>query len=202
MFTYPSRFTPFNSIYIKLCNSLDTFFNTLKVFHFRMKGIKIGKNCRIYQGVRLSGNIEIGDDVRIGSYSYISTYSDGQVIIKNDVLIGSCSYIGSGHASVSIGNHCIFAAGVFISDSTHDISDVNVLTKHAPVISKPTEIQDNVWLGFEAQVLAGVTVGQGSVIGAKSLVTKNIHPFSVAVGIPARFVRDRLAQPLAGEVVG
>jgi len=170
---------------------LGNILNYFKIAHFRLLGIQIGKNCRIYSGVRISGNVAIGDNVRIGSYTYLNTYEDGRVTICNDVLIGSLTHIVSGHSSVEISDHCIFAPGVFISDGTHDIESPEVLIKHATVVSESVKIKKNVWLGAYVTVLKGVTIGEGAVVGAMSLVNKSVPPYSVAVGIPAAVLKSR-----------
>jgi acetyltransferase-like isoleucine patch superfamily enzyme len=91
---------------------------------------------------------------------------------------------------VEIGEHCMFANGCFISDGSHRFDD-----PHKPVpwqgftTKGPTRIGDNVWCGAHAVITSGVTVGERSVIGANSVVTGDIPPFSIAAGAPARVLR-------------
>jgi acetyltransferase-like isoleucine patch superfamily enzyme len=91
---------------------------------------------------------------------------------------------------VEIGDHCMFANGCFITDADHRIDD-----PHQPITWQgftsrgPTRIGDNVWCGANVVVTSGVTIGERSVIGANSVVTHDIPPFSVAVGAPARVIR-------------
>lgn len=152
--------------------------------------VSIGQNSRIEKEVEIAGNIKIGDSTLIGSYSILTTMPDGQVEIGNDVLVNSFSVLGASQR-LRIEDHCIFAAFVQITDAMHGIDDVSVLIKHAETRSAPVTIEQNVWLGSAAMVMMGVTVGEGSVIGAKSLVTRNIPPNSVAFGIPAKVMRTR-----------
>ena len=91
---------------------------------------------------------------------------------------------------VEIGEHCMFANGCFISDGSHRFDD-----PHKPVpwqgftTKGPTRIGDNVWCGAHAVITSGVTIGERSVIGANSVVTADIPPFSIAAGTPARVLR-------------
>jgi acetyltransferase-like isoleucine patch superfamily enzyme len=91
---------------------------------------------------------------------------------------------------VEIGEHCMFANGCFISDGSHRFDD-----PHKPVpwqgftTKGPTRIGDNVWCGAHAVITSGVTIGERSVIGANSVVTADIPPFSIAAGAPARGLR-------------
>jgi len=91
---------------------------------------------------------------------------------------------------VEIGEHCMLANGCFISDGSHRFDD-----PHKPVpwqgftTKGPTRIGDNVWCGAHAVITSGVTIGERSVIGANSVVTADIPPFSIAAGAPARVLR-------------
>ena len=91
---------------------------------------------------------------------------------------------------VEIGEHCMFANGCFISDGSHRFDD-----PHKPVpwqgftTKGPTRIGDNVWCGAHAVITSGLTIGERSVIGANSVVTSDIPPFSIAAGTPARVLR-------------
>ncbi len=178
-------------LYCKLLHLMENVQNRARILHFRLIGVTIGKQCRVHAGVRIAGNVHIGDNVRIGSYTYINTYTSGAIHIGNDVLIGSLSHIVSGHARVEIGDHCIFAPGVYISDSFHDTEHVDILTKHSTIISQAVTIGKNVWLGVDVVVLKGATIGEGSVIGAKALVNRFIGDYSIAIGIPAEVIKIR-----------
>lgn len=156
-------------LYCKLLHLMENVQNRARTLHFRLIGVTIGKQCRIHPGVRIAGNVHIG----------------------NDVLIGSLSDIVSGHARVEIGDHCIFAPDVYISDSSHDTEHVDILTKHSPIISQAVTIGKNVWLGVDMAVLKGTTIGEGSVIGAKALVNRFIGDYSVTIGIPAEVIKNR-----------
>ncbi len=153
--------------------------------------VKIGKRCQILVGVDICGNVEIGDGSTIGNYTTLSTLpEEGRLIIGCDVYVNSFSVLGSS-LSVTIKDHCIFAPFVQITDASHGIDDSAALTKHSPFKKAPVVLEENVWLGSGVMIMMGVTIGKGSVIGAKSLVSGSIPPFSVAYGIPASVKRER-----------
>ena len=154
--------------------------------------IKIGSGCHIQRGCQLTGNITVGNGTTIGAFSMISTMPAGSVDIGSDVLVNSFSTLGACER-LTIGNHCIFAAYVHITDAAHRFEDGVELTKHAAITAEPVCIESNVWLGSGAMVTKGVTIGTGSVVGAKALVTRSIPRNAVAYGIPAKVkkVRDQ-----------
>ncbi len=152
--------------------------------------VQIGKNCHIEKLVQVIGNVRIGDESVVGRCTYLSTMPTGQIEIGRDVLVNSFSVIGAAQR-VEIGNHCIFAAYVQITDATHSVDEPETLIKHAPLSSSPIIIGENVWLGSAVMVMMGTKIGDGAVVGAKSLVNKNIPAMSVAYGTPARVVRER-----------
>jgi len=91
---------------------------------------------------------------------------------------------------VEIGAHCMFANGCFISDAAHRFDDPTEPVPWQGFTTKgPTRISDNVWCGANVVVTSGVTIGKRCVIGANSVVTKDLPPFSVAMGAPAKVVR-------------
>jgi acetyltransferase-like isoleucine patch superfamily enzyme len=109
--------------------------------------------------------------------------------------------------SVTIGSHCLLSWNVVIMDTRRapfDRAQRASLLRQAiagdfhwplePVVPEPVALGDNVWIGFDAVVLPGVTIGTGSVIGARSVVADDVAPYSVAVGNPARVV-SRLPEP-------
>ncbi|NUN63516.1 acyltransferase [Pseudanabaena biceps] len=111
-------------------------------------------------------NIEIGDDVSFCAYVHV--WGLGGVKIGNRVMIGSHSAITS---------------------ITHDYhSEVMYSTN----LTNPVIIGDDVWIGSHAVILPGITIGNGAVIGAGCVVTKNVEPFDIVVGVPSRVLRKRL----------
>jgi maltose O-acetyltransferase len=89
---------------------------------------------------------------------------------------------------VRVGNRVMIASHVAISTVTHD--------HHAPVmwgtlLTRPIRIEDDVWIGAHATILPGITIGRGAVVGAGSVVTRDVPPFAIVTGVPARVQRYR-----------
>jgi acetyltransferase-like isoleucine patch superfamily enzyme len=121
------------------------------------------------------------------------------MIIRNprNISIGSrCSFsnfvVLDGHDRIEIGNDCMFANHVCIATATHDY---HVDPMNTVMIKAPTVVRDNVWIGIGATVLHGVTIGEGAVIGAMSLVTRDVAPRTIVAGAPARVIRQRDPAP-------
>jgi len=110
-----------------------------------------------------------------------------------DVIIGNNSRIGMGNTiigPVNIGNEVIFAQNIVLSGLNHGYTDVSVPIRKQPVSKSLITIEDEVWIGANAVVVAGVTIGKHSVIAAGCVVTKDVPPYSVAVGNPCRIIRN------------
>src|SRR5919199_312922 len=91
---------------------------------------------------------------------------------------------------VEIGEHCMFANGCFVTDGNHRFDDPARPVPWQGFTTKgPTRVEDNVWCGANVVITSGVTVGRRSVIGANSVVTTDLPPFSIAAGVPARVLR-------------
>lgn len=178
-------------LYRVIISRINLIVSAFRIFHFRMLGVRIGKRCFIAKGVIISGDVTIGDDCNIGAYCNIGTAFNGKVEIGNDCHIGKFNQIGSSGSQVKIGNQCIFAPFVMITDGIHTFKDATLIIKHSPILSEPIEIMANVWLGSSAMIMQGVTVGEGAVIGAKSLVKDNIPANAVAAGVPSKVISYR-----------
>jgi acetyltransferase-like isoleucine patch superfamily enzyme len=92
------------------------------------------------------------------------------------------------HDTITIGNDCMFAVGVTVSTATHDHrrTPMNSVTQLRPVV-----IGNDIWFGAGAAVLPGVTIGDGAVIGARAVVTRDVPPKAIVVGVPARILKYR-----------
>jgi maltose O-acetyltransferase len=109
------------------------------------------------------------------------------VSIGNDVVINSFVHIW-GHGGVHIGDRVMIAAHTSITSLTHDYSD-NM--RFNPAIKNKVVIEDDVWIGSNVIILPGITIKKGAVIGAGSVVTKNIDEYCIAYGNPAKVVKKR-----------
>lgn len=117
--------------------------------------------------------ISIGDRVQINDYVHIGATQS--VVIGNDVLIASRVFI-SDH------NHGQY-------DQVDEMSSPDVPPAERPLVAAPVSIEDRVWIGENVCIMPGVTIGEGSIIGAGAVVTSNIPPNSIAVGVPAKVVK-------------
>lgn len=141
--------------------------------------------------------VTFGDNSKMGHHSTISIVDSylGERF-KPSVTIGQNTIIGPYNAfaamnKIVIGDYVLFAPYVHINDLTHGYSDITKPIMQQQVFSSgPIIIENGCWLGFGSHVLSGVTIGQNAVIGANSVVTKDIPPFSVAVGSPAKVVKS------------
>lgn len=97
----------------------------------------------------------------------------------------------AGPGPIKIGQNCLIGSHSGIYGNNHNFADPNHLIFEQGITCKGIVIEDDCWLGTGVKVLDGVTIGQGSVIGAGAVVTKNIPPYSVAVGVPAKVVSQR-----------
>jgi acetyltransferase-like isoleucine patch superfamily enzyme len=159
-----------------------------------------GKDLIIEDGVEInclsSDGIVIGDRVTIGKNVIIrpSNIYGGSIgkglIIGNHSNIGPNSYIGCS-GLITIGNHVMMGPGIHIYSENHNFSDTNVPIKEQGVTIQFATIHDDCWIGANSMILAGVTIGKGSVIAAGSIVTKDVAPYSVVAGAPATVIKSR-----------
>lgn len=128
-------------------------------------------------GLRAKGHIGVYPSVRIWNPQKVSLGS--YVAIDDAVNLYSVDQI-------TIGSKVAVSRGVFICTASHDVAYRNL-----PLITAPVEIKDGVWIGAFATILPGVTIGEGAVVAACSVVTKDVPPFSVVAGCPARVIKER-----------
>lgn len=148
------------------------------------------------QGLSRDG-ITFGANVSIGAYTSIrpSSYYGGDVGVGLTVgdrsSIGPRGYIGCS-GKITIGSDVMLGPDVKIYSENHVFTSTSQSIKSQGVARGVTTIEDDCWLGSGTIVTSGVTIGRGSVIAAGSVVTRDIPPFSVAAGVPAKIIRSRL----------
>ncbi|RYY34540.1 MAG: acyltransferase [Sphingobacteriaceae bacterium] len=109
-----------------------------------------------------------------------------------DVLIGTNSLVGMGNViigPVTIGNNVIFAQNIVASGLNHEYRDVTQPIHAQKILVAPIVVEDDCWIAANCVITSGVTIGRHSVIAAGAVVTKDIPPYSVAVGNPARVIK-------------
>lgn len=157
------------------------------------------------KGVRLDGQISFGNNINIRDYSIIrganirledNVYIHENVLIRasGQVLVGEGSTINKNCCiliKVKIGKICSIAPNVVIVGSNHIFSDNLKPIKEQGVSKIGVVIEDDVWIGANATILDGVTIGKGSIIAAGAVVIRDVEPNSVVGGIPAKLLRKR-----------
>ncbi len=135
------------------------------------------------------GRLEIGAHVLFEPDAWITMPPPAQVRIGTGTLI-NIGVMVAALELVEIGEYCMFANGCVVSDANHRYDDPRKPVPWQGFTSKgPTRIGDNVWCGANVVITSGVTVGERCVIGANSVVTSDIPPFSIAAGAPAKVIR-------------
>ena len=142
--------------------------------------------------------ISIGDGTGFADDIYITAWDKSFQQITPELVIGrNCSFGAMNHITccnkIVIGDNLLTGKWVTISDNNHGSTDKATLQMHPterPVVSKgPVVIGNNVWIGDKATVLSGVSIGDGAVVAANAVVTKDVPAYSVVAGNPARIVK-------------
>ena len=139
-------------------------FNKWRIFILRCFGAKIGRGSVVYASAKIPApwNLQLGDVSCIGPH--VELHID-KVIIGSKVTISQRTYLCGG---------------------SHDISKLNI-----PFISAPIIIEDFAWIAAEAFIMMGVTIGQGAIVGARAAVFKDVVPWTIVGGNPAKFIKKR-----------
>jgi acetyltransferase-like isoleucine patch superfamily enzyme len=157
----------------------------------------IGENVIIEKGALLLNpeRIRIGSNVYIGHYAILRGYDRGEMVIGDDTWIGQFCYINSA-GGVQIGSRVGIGPAVKIMSSKHAEEGRRVPVLLCDLEFAKVTIEDDSDIGMGAIILPGVTVGRGSIVGAGSVVTRDVGAYAVVAGVPARKIGER---PETGE---
>ncbi len=150
------------------CNELISLFPSRSIRHWfytKVMKFEIDSECSIFMHCRF----DCAEGLTIGKHSTVN--SNCRLDTRGGITIG---------ANVSISSETIILTG------DHDMNTIDFMGRNRPVI-----IKDYVWIGTRATILPGVTIGKGAIIGACTLVSKDIAPYSVVVGVPGKVVKMR-----------
>jgi acetyltransferase-like isoleucine patch superfamily enzyme len=136
------------------------------------------------------GRLEVGEGTLFEPNVWLTAPAPARIRIGTGTFLNLGVMVASA-GLVEIGNDCMFANGCFVTDGNHRFDDPEMPVTWQGFTSKgPTRVEDDVWCGAHVVVTSGVTIGRRSVIGANSVVTTDIPPFSIAAGSPARVIRQ------------
>ncbi len=151
--------------------------------------VDVAEDADIRANVRMQGKVSVGPKSSIRDYVLLDA-RDGSITIGSNCSVNDfCVFYG--HGGLTIGNDVRIATHTVIVAADHNFSDPDRLIREQGVEAKPITIGDDVWIGANACILGGVEIGRGSVIGAGSVVTQSVPPMSIAVGNPAKVVKQR-----------
>jgi putative colanic acid biosynthesis acetyltransferase WcaF len=139
-------------------------FNNWRIFILRLFGAKIGQGSVVYASAIIPApwNLKMGDISCIGPH--VELHLD----------------------KISIGSKVTISQRTYLCSGSHDITKLNT-----PFISSPIVVEDYAWIAAEAFIMMGVTIGKGSIVGARSAVFKDVEPWTVVGGNPAKFIKKR-----------
>lgn len=140
-------------------------FRNYRSFILRLWGAKIGKRCAIAAGAKIWApwNLTLGD--------YVAVANGAELYAVAPIVMGS---------------HITISQDAYICTASHDIS-----TRLKPLVYKPIRVDSYAWVCARAVILPGVTVGEGAVVACASVVAKNVEPWTVVGGNPAKFIKHR-----------
>src|SRR3982750_1556227 len=147
----------------------------------------IGPRVTLQIGKR--GRIELGRWSWLGHGTKNRCHEGGVLIGAKTVLGQECAV--SAYQHVSIGRECVIADRVMLIDFDHGMVEVDRPIRLQGIYKREVRVGNNVWIGYGASILRGVTVGDNAVIGTGAVVTKDVPPNAIVGGVPARLIRMR-----------
>jgi acetyltransferase-like isoleucine patch superfamily enzyme len=179
---------------IKLLEKADKFIYQLRYYKLKnTEGVNISKHAKVKKTanieIRFGGTIEIDERTEILDGVMIFTYG-GNIKIGKSCSINAQTIL-YGHGGLTIGNDVLIAGQCMIIPSNHNFSDSTKTIMAQGNTSKGIVIHDDVWIAHGCSILDGITIGKGAIIAAGSVVNKDVPPYTVYGGVPAKFLKNR-----------
>jgi acetyltransferase-like isoleucine patch superfamily enzyme len=148
-------------------------------------GLEVGSGA----GFKHLETFELGDQVFVGAQAYIQGRFDGTTIIGNHVWIGPQAYMDA--RDLVLEDFVGWGPGAKVLGSAHTGLPADVPIVHTDLEIRPVRVEAWADIGTNATILPGVTIGRGAIVGAGAVVTRDVPPFAIVAGVPARFIRWR-----------
>ena len=173
----------------------------------RAQGVELGKSARLAAGVdfnlgggfrnclrnpRAQGQIILGDGAWVERGAVLWAF-DGSIVTRRNVYLGPYVTI-YGHGGVEIGDDTLVSMKATILSSNHSVPEQGRIIREQADELLPTKVGRDVWIGANAVILGGVTIGDGAVVAAGAVVTKDVEAGAIVAEVPARFVRRRIGK--------
>ncbi|MEO8328075.1 MAG: acyltransferase [Nitrospirota bacterium] len=152
------------------------------------RGVMID-DCVVLDAKGPGSSIVLGDQILLGRNSILSC-NDSSMAIGNFVSIGPFCFLVS-RSHLTIGSNVAIGAGTYMLGGGHAHDDPDVPVIQQARTSKGISVEDGAWIGIGAKILDGVTIGENSIVGAGAVVSKDVPPWTVVLGNPARVVEKR-----------
>ena len=157
--------------------------------HIKTNGIvNLSRHAEVFCRRGLA-RMELGRDVWIGEGTALRCH-EGHMRIGDRVVFGGSDTVNA-YLDVEIGEDCIFADWIYVTDFDHQYRKLDVRIQDQGIDASPVRLGPDSWIGEKASILRGSQVGEGSVIGSQTVVKGDIPPYAVAVGAPARVIKRR-----------
>lgn len=162
-----------------------------------LRGLVVGDDVTLggttWLRLRRSGRIVLEDGVRTGTEVWLVSANEAELRVGEHTALGSYSIFNGGHG-LTIGAGCVFAGFVYVNTSDHGVVR-GIPIREQGFVGAPVRIGDDVWLGGHVFVGKGVEIGSGAVVGAGAIVVSDVGENVLAVGNPAKAIRERREEP-------
>jgi acetyltransferase-like isoleucine patch superfamily enzyme len=148
----------------------DPLFCSWRTEFHRKRGNKIGEGSVIFGGVIINGMVTMGKECSISNNSFLS----------------------GKRAGIFLGDYVMIAPNCVLVASSHGFKDIEIPMINQSTQSDPIFIEDDVWIGANCTITSGVRIGRGCIVGAGSVVTKDVTPYTIVGGVPARVIGSRI----------
>lgn len=181
-------------IYISMLSSIPTEIGIqIRYYAYKQLFKKTDGFFRIDTGVTILGfeNISLGSNITFMKNSYVYAHDGGKLVIGNNFSMNTNTQLGASGGAIVIKNNCMIGPNCVLRASNHVFNDIALPCNQQGHQYGEILIENGVWIASNCIITANKTIGEGSIIAAGSIVTKNVEPYTMVGGNPAKFIKKR-----------